>query len=92
MSTKSVFTMGFLSMIAAVGLFGASNGFADTRDHVKGERSTAGSDDLKIPESRASRLQVVDSEGNVYLLIPLKTKHGKASVEYLVPYTMPTSH
>jgi hypothetical protein len=30
MSAKSVFTMGFLSMIAATGLFGAANGFADT--------------------------------------------------------------
>jgi hypothetical protein len=92
MRAKSVFTMGFLSMIAAVGLFGASNGFADPRDHVKGQRSTTGSDDLNISGGRASRLQVVDSEGNVYLLIPLKTKHGKATVEYVVPYTMPTSH
>ena len=30
MSAKSVFKMGFLSMIVAIGLFGASNGFADT--------------------------------------------------------------
>ena len=30
MSTKSVFKMGFLSMIVATGLFGAANGFADT--------------------------------------------------------------
>ena len=30
MSAKSVFKMGFLSMIAATGLFGAANGFADT--------------------------------------------------------------
>jgi hypothetical protein len=29
-SAKSVFKMGFLSMIAATGLFGAANGFADT--------------------------------------------------------------
>lgn len=92
MSAKSVFKMGLLSMIAAAGLFGAANGFADTRDHVKSERSTAGSDDLKISESRASRLQVEDSEGNVYLLTPLRNRHGKVSVEYVVPYTMPTSH
>ena len=79
-------------MIAAVGLFGASNGFADPRDHVKGQRSMTGSDDLNILEARTLRLQVVDSKGNVYLLIPVKPKHGKATVEYLVPYTMPTSH
>ena len=30
MSAKSMFKMGFLSIIAAIGLFGASNGFADT--------------------------------------------------------------
>ena len=30
MSAKSVFKMGFLSMIAATGLFAAANGFADT--------------------------------------------------------------
>jgi hypothetical protein len=30
MNTKSVFKMGFLSMIVATGLFGAANGFADT--------------------------------------------------------------
>ena len=75
-------------MIAAVGLFGASNGFADPRDHVKAQRSTTGSDDLNISEGRTLRLQVVDSKGNVYLLIPVKPKHGKATVEYLVPYTM----
>ena len=92
MRAKSVFTLGFLSMIATVGLFGASNGFADPRDHVKAQRSATGSDDLNISEGRTLRLQVVDSEGNVYLLIPLKTKQGKATVEYVVPYTMPTSH
>ena len=115
MNAKSMFKMGFLSMIAAIGLCGVSNGVAadaDTRDHSKGETTTAGSDDFeagtrsrseglmatggsddsKMPESRASQLQVVDSEGNAYLLTPLETKHGKASVEYVVPYTMPTSH
>lgn len=94
MNAKSMFKMGFLSMIAAIGLCGVSNGAAadaDTRDHGKGETTTAGSDDSKMSESRASQLQVVDSEGNVYLLTPLD-KHGKATVEYVVPYTNPTSH
>jgi hypothetical protein len=45
------------------------------------------SDDLKMPESRALQLQVVDDKGNVYLLIPMQTKDSKA----FVGYTMPTS-
>jgi hypothetical protein len=114
MSAKSMFMMGLLSIIAATGLFGVSNGVAadvdirshnkgvtattgsddfdvDTSGHSEGVTATRGSDDVKMPENRASQLQVVDSEGNVYLLIPLD-KHGKASVEYMVPYTNPTSH
>ena len=45
------------------------------------------SDDLKMPESRASQLRVVDSSGKVYLLTPMQTKDSKA----FVGYTMPTS-
>jgi len=95
MSAKSVFKMGFLSMIAATGLFGASNGFAadaHTTSNSEGVKAKAVSDDLKSPETAASQWQVADSKGNVYLLIPLKTKDGKVSVEYVTPYTMPTSH
>lgn len=94
MSAKSMFKMGLLSIIAATGLFGVSNGVAadvDIGSHNKGVTATGGSGDVKMPENRASHRQVVDSEGNVYLLTPLD-KHGKASVEYVVPYTMPTSH
>ena len=114
MSAKSMFKIGLLSIIAATGLFGVSNGVAadvdirshnkgmtatagsddfdvDTSGHSEGVMSTGGSDDVKMPEDRASHRQVVDSEGNVYLLTPLD-KHGKASVEYVVPYTMPMSH
>jgi len=115
MNAKSMFKMGFLSIIAATGLCGVSNGVAadvDTRDHSNGETTTAGSDDFdagirnrseglmatggsgdsKMPENRESQLQVVDSEGNIYLLTPLQTKDGKVTVEYVVPYRMPTSH
>ena len=96
MTTKSVFRMGFLSMIAATGLFVASNGFAadaHTTSNSEGVKAKAVSDDLKIPETPAPRWQVVDAKGNVYLLTPLQTKDGEASVvEYPVPYTNPTSH
>jgi hypothetical protein len=95
MSAQSVFKMGFLSMVAATGLFVASNGFA-AEAHItsqsEGVKAKAVSDDLKIPEAPAPPWQVVDSKGNVYLLTPLKTKDGKVSVEYVIPYTMPTSH
>ncbi|HEV8329224.1 MAG TPA: hypothetical protein VGQ08_17245 [Nitrospiraceae bacterium] len=92
MSAQSVFKMGFLSMIAATGLFVASNGFAadaHTTSQSEGVSAKAVSDDVKIP---APQWQVVDPKGNVYLLTPLKTKDGKVSVEYVTPYTMPTSH
>ena len=95
MSTKSVFKMGFLSMIAATGLFVASNGFAadaHTTSNSEGVTAKAVSDDVQIPETSAQRWQVVDSKGNVYFLIPMKTKDGKEYVEYAVPYTNPTSH
>ena len=95
MSAKSVFKMGFLSMIAATGLFVASNGLAadaHTASNSEGVKAKAVSDDLKSPETATSQWQVVDHKGNVYLLTPLKTKDGKTSVEYVTPYTMPTSH
>ena len=95
MSAQSVFKMGFLSVIAATGLFAGSNGFAAdarTTSQSEGVTAKAVSGDLKNPEPAASQWQVVDPKGNVYLLIPLKIKDGKASVEYVIPYTMPTSH
>ena len=87
--------MGFLSMITETGLFVASNGFAadaHTTSHSEGVKAKAVSDDVKIPETPAPRWQVVDSKGNVYLLTPPQTKEGKAFVEYVIPYTMPTAH
>ena len=89
MSAKSVFKMGFLSMIAATGLFGASNGFATeahTTSNSKGVTATAVSDEVKIPETPAPRIQVMDSKGNVYVLVPLKMKDGKACEEPLHSY------
>ena len=95
MSAKNRFKMGFLSTVAATGLFVASNGFAadgHTTSNSEGMKAKAVSDDLKSPETAASQWQVVDHKGNVYLLIPLKTKDGKAPVEFVTPYTNPTSH
>jgi hypothetical protein len=87
MSATSVFKMGFLSIIAATGLFGASNGFAaDARQAT--DTTVAVSDDFKIQVTPGGRWKVVDSKGNVYLL---QTKDGKAPEEHPHPYTMPTS-
>jgi DUF4097 and DUF4098 domain-containing protein YvlB len=94
MSAQSVFKMGLLSVIAATGLSAGSGFAADVRTTSQSEHVTAKavSGDVKSPETAASQWQVVDPKGNVYLLTPLKIKDGKASVEYVTPYTMPTSH
>jgi hypothetical protein len=90
-----MFKMGLLSMVAATGLFVASNGYAadaNTTSQSEGVKAKAVSDDGKMPATPAPRWQVVDSKGNVYLLTQLKTSDGKVFVEYVSPYTMPTSH
>ena len=89
MSAKSVFKMGFLSMIAATGLFVTANGFAaDAREAT--DTTVAVSNDFKIQVTPGGSWKVVDSKGDVHLLTELKD--GKASEEHLHPYTMPTSH
>ena len=103
MSARKMFKVGFLSMMAATGLFGAANGFAaDGRTTNPVDGVTANTDMIAQPrgamkETRAvsedmqrsaTPQQVVDAKGNVYLLIPLQTKEDKG----FVGYTMPTSH
>lgn len=89
MSAKSVFKMGFLSMIAATGLFVTANGFAaDSREAT--DTTVAVSNDFKIQVTPGGSWKVVDSKGNVYLLTGLKD--GKACEDHLHPYTNPTSH
>lgn len=84
MRTKSVFTMGFLSMMAVTGLFGASNGFAaDAREAT--DTTVAVSNDFKIQVTPGGSWKVVDSKGNVYRLTTLKD--GQVSVRYVTPYT-----
>ena len=67
MSTTSVFKMGFLSMIAATGLFVAANGFAaetHTTSTGEGVKAKAVSDEVMIPETPLPHGQVVDSKGS----------------------------
>lgn len=75
MSAKSMFKMGFLSMIAATGLFGASNGFAADgyqRVDVIGtihETVFQLDSELKSTEANSKRVDVIGSigsEGPVY--------------------------
>ena len=89
MSAKSRFKMGFLSMIAATGLFGAAEGFAaDAREAT--DTTVAVSDDFKIQVTPGGRWKVVDSKGNVYFLT--ERKDSKVSEGHLHPYTQPMSH
>ena len=89
MNTRSVFKMGVLSVMAATGLCMASNSLAaDTHTASTSEdmKSKAVSGDGEISDTPAPPRQVVDSNGNVYLLIPLQTKDGTACGEPVHEY------
>lgn len=60
-----------------------------TRSGATTADAQAVSSNLNIPVRPASQLQVVDSKGNDYLLIPRQTKVGKVFVESAPPYTSP---
>lgn len=95
MTANGVFKIGLLSMIAATGLFAASNGLAadeDTTGDSALVNAEAVSDDLTSPGALTPQWQVVDPNGNVYFLTSLKTKEDKVTVGYAHPYTNPTSH
>lgn len=80
MSTKSVFAVGFLSVIVATGLFVASNSVADEArrvDVIDAPHEEMVQKDSTTAEGEASRVDVIGSigsEGPVY------------------PYTKPLSH
>jgi hypothetical protein len=99
-SAKSVFKMGFLSMIAATGLFGAANGFADTGHtthnsegvtahtgvNAQALEATEDVKTLEALEAPAPRNQVVDSEGNINRVTPPQTNDGKESGKRMRPF------
>jgi hypothetical protein len=107
MSATSVSKIGFLSMVAAVGLFAASSGFASdpqtSSGHKEGVKVRSVSPNVKgqsieTLDNMVVTMEVVDSNGNAYLLIPLKTYDGKSPVkstdgkvtlEYVHPYMEP---
>lgn len=89
MRAKPVFTMGFLSIVTATGLFAAD---AHTTAEFEGVNAYTGmampgrqdsndtltwSEEFKIPDTPAPHWQVVDTKGNVYLLQRLVIKDDK---------------
>jgi hypothetical protein len=68
MSAKNVFNkIGFLSLMAATGLFGTSIGLGANAP-VETNSTVAESDDFKVTVIQDGRWQVVDAKGNVYFL------------------------
>jgi hypothetical protein len=88
MSATSVFKMGFLSIIAATGLFGAAEGFAADmrRVDVIGtiEETVVQLDSgLKSTEANSKRVDVMGT---------INEKEGNGSQEPTYPYSMPKNH
>ena len=107
MKIPSTVKTGFLTVIAGTAIFMASTVLAGDKPAVGGggmelkpKVFTQDKLNVKDLDEEVSHLEVVDSMGNAYLLIPLKTDHGqspvmaqdgKITVEYVHPYTNPTS-
>ncbi len=103
MNVAELSKVAILSIISAIILFSAPNGFSADQPSI-GSGSTelntksAMQKNLNVKDldEEVSHLEVVDSKGNAYLLIPLRTtagnkpvvaEDGKIIVEYVHPYT-----
>jgi len=81
MSAKNVFTTtGFLSVMAATGLFGTSIGLAANAP-VETNSTVARSDDFKVKVIQDGHWQVVDSKCNVYFLTENTTGQNRQTCE-----------
>lgn len=105
MKAQGLWKAGVLSIVAATVMFAASTVFAGDKPSMSGgsvelkpKAVAQGKVDVKNLDEQVSHLEVVDSKGNAYLLIPLKTaegnspvtaQDGKIIVEYVHPYTEP---
>lgn len=102
MNVRTVSKAGVLCIMAAAVVLVAQNGFsADPSPKGSGvelKPKAVMQDKLNVKEldEEVSHLEVVDSKGNAYLLIPLKStggnkpamaEDGKIIVEYVHPYT-----
>jgi len=102
MKIPSTVKTGFLTVIAGMAIFMASTVLAGDKPAVSGvgmelkpKISTQEKLNVKDLDEEVSHLEVIDSNGNAYLLIPLKTtggnspvveQGGKITVEYVHPY------
>lgn len=107
MNARGISKAGILPVIAAMVLFAVPNGFAADQPsksggNVKLKAKPAAQENLNIKglDEQVSHLEVVDSNGSAYLLIPLQTstgnkpviaQDGKIIVEYVHPYMEPMS-
>ncbi len=105
MKIPSKVKTGVLSIIAGTTIFMASTVLAGDKPAVSGvgmelKPKVGTQEKLKVKDldEEVSHLEVIDSMGNAYLLIPLKTTagnkpvvaaDGKIIVEYVHPYTEP---
>jgi len=105
MNAQGLSKAGVLSIVAATAMFSASIVFAGDKPSMVGgsmelkpKAVAQGKVDVKGLDEQVSHLEVVDSKGNAYLLIPLKTAEGnspvvaadgKIIVEYVHPYMEP---
>ena len=105
MKAQGLSRAGVLSIVAATAMFAGSTAFAGDKPSMGGgsvelkpKAVVQGKVDVKDLDEQVSHLEVVDSMGNAYLLIPLKTaqgtgpvtaQDGKIIVEYVHPYMEP---
>lgn len=105
MKDQGFWKAGVLSIVAATVMFAASTALAGDKPSMGGssvelkpKAVAQGKVDVKDLDEQVSHLEVVDSMGNAYLLIPLKTAQGKSPVvaqdgkiivEYVHPYMEP---
>lgn len=104
MNAQGLPKAGALSIVAVTMLFAASTVFAGDKPsmsssvELKTKAVPQVKMDVKDLDEQVSHLEVIDSMGNAYLLIPLKTTagnkpvvaaDGKIIVEYVHPYMEP---
>lgn len=105
MNVPGLSRAGVLSVIVAAVLFAVSSVYAADQPTMgtgsvalKAKPTAQKNVNVKDLDEEVSHLEVVDSKGNAYLLIPLRTtggnkpvvaEDGKIIVEYVHPYTEP---
>lgn len=106
MNAQDLSKAGVLPIVAATMLFAASTVFSGDKSsksssvELKPSAVPQAKVDVKDLDEQVSHLEVIDSMGNAYLLIPLKTTagskpvvaaDGKIIVEYVHPYKEPVN-